>query len=97
MIYVELFRPFRACESLTGAIRGRCPRLLYVAPSGLSRQCLSFTDAVPDEVRHLDEEEAAVAAEARFEVAGERVDAVAIHVVVVAHVERGSGVRSPAE
>ena len=58
---------------------------------------LLLPDAVPDEVRHLDEEEAAVAAEARFEVAGERVDAVAIHVVVVAHVERGSGVRSPAE
>src|SRR5205085_4350309 len=54
-----------------------------------------FPEAAPDQVRHLDEEEATVAPEARLQMAGERVDAVAVHVVVVADVEGGAGVRRP--
>src|SRR5829696_9056798 len=54
-------------------------------------------DALADEVGHLDKEEAAVAAEAGLRLAREGVEAVAVHVVVVADVEARPGVRRPAQ
>src|SRR5918997_4407253 len=54
-------------------------------------------EALAEEVGHLDEEGAAVAAEAGFERAVEGVEAVAVEVVVVAGVEGRPRIRRPAE
>src|SRR5262245_28622338 len=51
----------------------------------------------PDEVGHFDEECAAVAAEAGFELVGEGVVSVARQIVVVADVERRARIRRPSE
>src|SRR5262245_11440509 len=51
----------------------------------------------PDEVGHFDEECAAVAAEAGFELVGEGAVSVASQIVVVADVERRARIRRPSE
>src|SRR5262245_66452670 len=51
----------------------------------------------PDQVRHFDEECAAVAPEAGFELVGERAVSVASQVVVVTGVERRARIRRPSE
>ena len=50
-----------------------------------------------DQVRHLDEERARVAAEAGDELGRERVRAVVVQIVVVTGVERGARARRPAK
>src|SRR5262245_39679624 len=53
--------------------------------------------ATPDEIGHFDEEGAAIAAKARFELASERTVSIARQVIVVPDVERGAGVGSPSQ
>src|SRR6185295_19598436 len=55
------------------------------------------SEASAEEVGGFDEERSAVAPEAGFEVTGELVDEVPVHVVVVADVERRARIRRPAE
>src|SRR5437588_10283851 len=58
----------------------------------------SFTaEAFANQVRHLDEEGAAVAAEARLELSRERTEAVARQVVVVSSIKRSAGIRCVAK
>jgi hypothetical protein len=56
-----------------------------------------LSEALAEQVRHLDEERAAVAAKARFDLAGERIKTVPVHVVVISQVKRGTGIRRPAK
>jgi hypothetical protein len=58
----------------------------FVSPEALAKQ-----------VRHLDEEGAAVAAKARFNLAGKGIKAVAAEIVVVTDVESSTGIWRPAE
>ena len=54
-------------------------------------------EAFAEQVRHLDEEGAAVAAKARLDLAGKRIEAVAAEIVVVTDIESRSRIRGPAE
>ncbi len=51
-----------------------------------------FPEAAANQVRHLDEESAAIAAKARLELAGEGTKTVAGEVVVVTKIKSGAGV-----
>ena len=54
-------------------------------------------EAAPEEIRHLDEESPFVAAQPGFELAGERIETAAVHVVIVAYVKSRAGIRRPAK
>src|SRR5262249_29729385 len=58
---------------------------------------MKYSKTATDEVGHFDEERAAVAAEAGFELVGEGVVSVASQIVVVAGVERRARIRRPSE
>ena len=55
------------------------------------------SEAPPEEIRHLDEEGAPVAAEARLKQPADGVEAVAVHVVVVTYIKGCAGVGRPSE
>src|SRR6266511_4347251 len=92
-------------DRLTSVCRGNISLLVPVVTLGLRRRLISrrqyprafMSKTAPDEVGHLDEECAAVAAEAGFELVGERAVSVASQVVVVAGVERRARIRRPSE
>ena len=54
-------------------------------------------EALPKQVRHLDKEGSAVAAEAWLKRTGKGVKPVAIEIVVVTYIESGAGIRCIAE
>src|SRR5258706_16421671 len=51
-----------------------------------------LTEALAEKVGHLDEEGAAVAAQAGLELAGEGIESVTIHIVVITKVKSGPGI-----
>src|SRR6185437_4059111 len=57
----------------------------------------SLTEALADKIGHFDEKCSTVATEAWFKLAGERIKAVAIHVVIVADIKRSAGIWRPAK
>ena len=63
--------------------------------SRVSPAALRLTETLTEEVRHLDEKSAAVAAKAGLDLAGERIKAVTIQVVVVTQIKSGPGIRRP--
>ena len=65
--------------------------------TALSYRPLLIFKAAPEQVRHLDEERATVAAETVFKAAGKWAVAVEDQVVVIAYVKRRAGIRSPAQ
>src|SRR5258708_17998383 len=58
-------------------------------------QCLS--KALAEEIRHLDEEGAAIPAQARFELLGKGTKAAPVNVIVIANVQSGAWIRRPAK
>src|ERR1041384_1844242 len=56
----------------------------------------SSAEALAQQVRHLNEKCSTIAPEAGFKISGERVESVAIQIVVIPNVERRTGVRRPA-
>jgi len=52
-------------------------------------------EALSNQTKHLDEERAAIATKTGFEIAGERIEAVTIQIVVVAGVESRAGTAKP--
>ncbi len=56
-----------------------------------------FLESAANQVRHLYEKGASVSPEPRFELAGEGIETVAIHVVVVANVKGSSRTGCPAK
>lgn len=54
-------------------------------------------EALAEPVGHFDEDGAAVAAKAGFELRGERALSIVIYVVIVADIERRAGIRRPAK
>jgi hypothetical protein len=63
----------------------------------LAACCTSSTisKTPPEEIRHLDEEDPAVAMKAPLQMRGERAEAVVVEIVVVARIKSGSGIGSP--
>src|SRR5207248_9998990 len=65
--------------------------------ASLGRRRNSPAKTFPEQVRHLDEERAAVAAEARLELSGERIEAIACQVIIVANIKSRTGIWCVAE
>src|SRR5437588_8442314 len=101
-VYEEAWTKLRGGERFR---RGRGDRRKHVGRRIIPRLVARVTTPPPraasetaaEEVGGFDEEGSAVAPEAGFETARKRVDAVAVHIVVVADVEGRAGVRRPAE
>ena len=55
------------------------------------------SETASDEIRHLDEDRARVASEARNDLLRERITAVVVQIVVISGVESGAGTRRPAK
>ena len=55
------------------------------------------SEPTTDEIRHLDEDRARVAPEARNDLLRERITAVVVQIVVISGVESGAGTRRPAK